>query len=157
MQPLGLSIVVDSMLSLPQCYHLHLNPLEPVTMSFYIANRNLTMQLTYGFWDRELTLGFQGGLSIITSILIRGRQEDPRGDVTMEAETKMTYFEDGGRGCAFFALKWVLWSYAILCTNLAGLGGWTHGWTWNRSRYWPKPSGQKGQTHTLSMCHIQSR
>ena len=30
------------------------------------------------------------------------------GDVTMEAETKMTYFEDGGRGCAFFALKWVL-------------------------------------------------
>ena len=72
-----------------------------------------------------MTLGFQDGLSIITSILIRGRQEDQRGEVTMEAEIKMRYFEDGGRDCAFFALKWVPSSYAILGTNLAG---WMNTW-----------------------------
>lgn len=43
----------------------------------------------------------------------------------MEAEIKMRYFEDGGRGCTFFALKWVPSSYAILDTNLAG---WMNTW-----------------------------
>lgn len=43
----------------------------------------------------------------------------------MEANIKMRYFEDGGRGCAFFARKWVPSSYAILGTNLAG---WMNTW-----------------------------